>query len=235
MKRSRRNRPGDPVLFDLPLQEASPKRDRGGSGPDADEPDQRNLSLFGPEEISEEDAVDSSEESSELEKDALLATDDEIGGAGPATDSWVGESEPGLVETASVSARLVAGLADTVVHGGVVAVAVIGLVAMGIRPQLSLWPGLLLLLLAFSFLYITVPLAFWGQTPGMALCHVRARDAEDRPLTFGQTALRWLGSIITAGLLGLPLLLALSGRSLADRLSGSSSYGRPSHPAAGAA
>ena len=88
-------------------------------------------------------------------------------------------------------------------------------------------PALLVFLLSFSFLYCVVSLAFWGQTPGMAWCGLVARTEETEPLSFGQTALRWLGHWLTWALLGLPGLLAFSGRSLADRLSGSSTYETP--------
>ena len=66
-----------------------------------------------------------------------------------------------------------------------------------------------------------------ARRPGMAWCGLIARSEETEPLSFGQTAMRWLGHWLTWLLLGLPGLLALSGRSLADRLSGSSTYETP--------
>ena len=52
-----------------------------------------------------------------------------------------------------------------------------------------------------------------------------ARTDETEPLSFGQTAMRWLGHWLTWALLGLPALLARSAaRSLADRISGSATY-----------
>ena len=83
-------------------------------------------------------------------------------------------------------------------------------------------PPLLVFALLFSFLYSVFSLAFWGQTPGMAWAGQLARSVTGEPLTFGQTALRWLGGLLTLLLAGLPLLLALAGgRSLADRISDS--------------
>jgi uncharacterized RDD family membrane protein YckC len=97
----------------------------------------------------------------------------------------------------------------------------IGLQLMGV--ELQPVPGLPLLLfaLAFSFLYCVFPLAFWGRTPGMAWIGLQARSLDDRSLSFGQTALRWLAGVLTVACLGLPLLLVLGGTYLSDRLSGS--------------
>lgn len=126
---------------------------------------------------------------------------------------------------ASVGRRLAGGLADGVVHGAVLAVAVLGMALMEVEPELSQWPALALFLIVFSFLYTVVPLAFWGQTPGMAWLGLQARDDGERPLTFGQTAMRWLGgTLLSTVLLGLPVLLAVTGRSLADRVSRSHTY-----------
>ncbi|HSM51631.1 MAG TPA: RDD family protein, partial [Thermoanaerobaculia bacterium] len=83
------------------------------------------------------------------------------------------------------------------------------------------WPAYAAFLVAFSFLYWVIPLAFWGQTPGMVWAGVVARNLDDGPLAFGQTARRWLGSLLSLALLGLPGLGALRGRSLADWMSGS--------------
>ena len=85
-----------------------------------------------------------------------------------------------------------------------------------------------LFLLLFSFVYTVIPLAFWGQTPGMIRAGLVARSGPSDPLTFGQTALRWLGSLLTVATLGLPTLLVLfGGRSLTDRLSGSDTWQTP--------
>ncbi len=126
--------------------------------------------------------------------------------------------------TAGVVARLRATCGDLAVLGAIAAIAVTGARALGIAPSLRAVPGLLLFLLAWSFLYFVVSLAFWGQTPGMAWAGLVARSGETEPLSFGQTARRWAGTWLTWALAGLPGLLALSGRSLADRLSGSRTY-----------
>jgi uncharacterized RDD family membrane protein YckC len=117
-------------------------------------------------------------------------------------------------------ARLVAGLADLLVHAAVGVAAVAGAYLLGARPQLDDWPPFAVLLLTFSFLYSVVPLAFWGQTLGMAWAGLVATAPEGEALTFEQTALRWLGGLLTGATLGLPLLFARR-RSPADWLSGS--------------
>jgi hypothetical protein len=122
---------------------------------------------------------------------------------------------------APFGARLLAALADLGVHLMVAAVGWGGAAVAGVRIGAAELPALGVFLLAFSFLYSVVSLAFWGKTPGMAAAGVVSRGAGGRPLTFGQTGLRWLGGVLTALLAGLPLLLALTGRSLPDRLSGS--------------
>ncbi|MEM9408876.1 MAG: RDD family protein, partial [Acidobacteriota bacterium] len=66
--------------------------------------------------------------------------------------------------------------------------------------------------------YMSLPLAFWGQTPGMAASGLRAADG-DRQLAFSQTTLRWLAAWLTLATIGLPWFLARSGRPLADRIS----------------
>jgi uncharacterized RDD family membrane protein YckC len=102
--------------------------------------------------------------------------------------------------------------------------ALVGLRLMAVRPALSDWPAALLFLLAFSFLYMVVPLAFWGHTLGMTWTGITSRNRDGEPLTFDQTARRWLGGVLTTATLGLPLLVTGSRRSLTDHLSGSASY-----------
>ena len=55
----------------------------------------------------------------------------------------------------------------------------------------------------------------------MAWAGLVSQNRDGEPLTFDQTARRWLGAVLTLAAAGLPLLVALSGRSLADLLSGS--------------
>ncbi len=122
---------------------------------------------------------------------------------------------------APLGERALAGLADLGINLLMLGIAAFGCHLVGVRLDLDLWPPFLGLSLVLSFLYWIIPLAFWGQTPGMAWLGNIARSFDDEPLSFGQALLRWLGAWITAGLLGLPQLLALGGRSLTDRLSDS--------------
>jgi hypothetical protein len=132
---------------------------------------------------------------------------------------------------AGTAARLQAGLLDLAVHGGVVVAMSSGLLLAGIELGGADVLALALFLAVFSFLYHLVPLAFWGQTPGMAGLGLVARGDEELALSFPQAALRWAGRAATVAAAGLPALLLLSGRSLADRLSGSRVY-RQDRPAA---
>jgi uncharacterized RDD family membrane protein YckC len=120
--------------------------------------------------------------------------------------------------------RLAAGLADLVVHAALIVAAVLGVQALGVRPDLAHWPAYATFLVAFSFLYTVLPLAFWGHTPGMAWAGLTSRNQDGEALTFDQTARRWLGGLFTALLAGLPLLVLVKGRSLADLVSGSATY-----------
>jgi len=128
---------------------------------------------------------------------------------------------------ASLPARIAAGGADLAALGSAALAAAAGTRLLG-HPGPWPWPPFALFLLAFSFLYTVVPLAFWGQTPGMAWRGLVARSLDGDALSFGQTFRRWLGCVLTVAGAGLPLLLALlgdgasgAGRSLADRISGS--------------
>lgn len=121
----------------------------------------------------------------------------------------------------SLGSRFSAAILDlgTLVAG--LAVAVGGIIVLGVRPTLALWPPLVLFLLSFSFLYTVMPLAFWGKTPGMAYARIVCRGNNGLPLTIPQTVLRWVGLVVVYAGAGLPALLALSGVSLSDLLSGS--------------
>ena len=140
--------------------------------------------------------------------------------AAPAARS--SESQP-----APLLHRAIAGCADLAAIASALLAAAVGARAIGHDGPWA-WPPLALFLLAFSFLYATVPLAFWGQTPGMAWRGLVAKSVDGDGLTFPQTFRRWLGGVLTVAIGGLPLLLALSGRSFADRLSGSRTYAPPS-------
>jgi uncharacterized RDD family membrane protein YckC len=135
------------------------------------------------------------------------------------------EEEPEAIEgSAVVGRRFAAGAADLLVHAAIAVVVLAGTRMMGIRLALSDWPAVLAFLLSFSFLYTVVPLAFWGHTLGMVWANLTSRNQDGEPLTFDQTARRWLGSVVTTAALGLPLLFSQGGRSLSDLLSGSATY-----------
>lgn len=129
--------------------------------------------------------------------------------------------EPASAGRAGLGSRLAAGVADLLIHAAVLMVLLIGTRLLGVRATLDDAPAFGLFLLAFSFLYTIVPLAFWGHTLGMAWTGLISQNRDGEPLTFDQTARRWLGALLTLAAAGLPLLLALGGRSLADLLSGS--------------
>jgi len=122
---------------------------------------------------------------------------------------------------AGLGSRLAAGAADVFVHAAVTVGALVGCRMLGVMPAVDDWPAVAVFVLSFSFLYTVVPLAFWGHTPGMAWAGLDARSRDGQALAFDQTARRWIGGILTILLLGLPILLALGGRSLSDLVSGS--------------
>lgn len=129
--------------------------------------------------------------------------------------------EPRAPTPASLRDLALAGLADLSAI-----LVVLGGVALGVKLiGVSLLPGDMLpfglLGLIFSFLYWVIPLAFWGQTPGMAWLGLMSHSIDEEPLTFGQAIWRWMGALLTLSLAGLPLLLVLGNRSLSDRLSSS--------------
>lgn len=206
----RRFEPDDePSLFDLPL-EPEPASARPPAGraqrperPPAVTPPPDALPLFVPEAAAER---------------APASTVPAGRGAGRAAGAGAApRDEP---QPATPRARLVAGLADLLVHAAVAVAAVAGAYLLGARPRPADWPPFAVLLLTFSFLYAVVPLAFWGQTLGMAWAGLVATTPEGEALTFEQTALRWLGGLLTCATLGLPLLFARR-RSPADWVSGS--------------
>jgi uncharacterized RDD family membrane protein YckC len=131
------------------------------------------------------------------------------------------------LDPAPIRARLLAAIVDLGVVAAVLVVAWSGARLLEVRPGTQAWPAFLTLGLIFSFVYQTVPLAFWGRTPGMARCGLSARALSGERPTFYQALGRWLGWLITIGLAALPGLLALTGRSLVDRLSRTSTLTSP--------
>lgn len=221
----------DPGLFDLPLAQTPPpeepeESERPGQGRRARRraapaPPAESLPLFGEEEPGAREAAAAPADRAPSPRPQPRAVPE------PPT---LPASEAGP-EAAPLAARARAAAGDLVVLGAVGAVAALGARWLGAPVGVAELAPLALFLLAWSFLYFVISLAFWGQTPGMAWAGLVARTVAGEPLSFGQTALRWLGSWLTWATLGVAGLLALSGRSLADRMSGSSTYALP-EPAA---
>lgn len=231
MSRRRSGREPEPGLFDLPLDgpvvedeglPLEPEAPRKRSAEAADAP---GLPLDAPDlPLDETPAPRRSEPEPRPARAAAPAYEpaaiepEPEPGPGPGAGDG-GAGGPGV----SLSARYLAGLADLAVHLALAVVLLFGARLLGVPADLGDAPALVVFLLIFSFLYTVVPLAFWGQTPGMAWAGLVARTPADESLTFGQTARRWLGGVLSVLLLSVPVVLpaALTGRSLADRLSGS--------------
>jgi uncharacterized RDD family membrane protein YckC len=121
---------------------------------------------------------------------------------------------------AGAARRVRAALADLLAIASVGLGAVAGLRLLGVALPSSAWLGVGAMLLVFSYLYSLLPLAFWGQTPGMAWAGVRVGAADGSLPSFAQAHRIILAGLLTCLLLGLPALLLWSGRSLGDRWSG---------------
>lgn len=210
----------DPVLFDLPIAPAPPPpaggevaaiAPRRARRPAGERPE--SLSLFA------EEPPDDFEAPAVPESRSARAT------ARPERSRPVAlPPPPELPAGAGLPARLRASAGDLVVIAAVGTLAIAGARWLDAPVAVELMPAILAFLLAWSFLYFVISLAFWGQTPGMAWAGLIARTGAAEPLSFGQTARRWAATWLTWMLAGLPGLLALTGRSLADRLSGSRTY-----------
>lgn len=216
---SRRGPDDELSLFDLPLGDSEPARaERPRSRPAReswDGPDDPELPLFTPPKR-EAPAAEPRRAAREFPRPLENLP---VAPPAPAVEN------PGAFFQATISARLVAGLADFALHLVVLLGLLAGLRSLRIEIQWTDTPALLAFLLVFSFLYSAIPLAFWGRTPGMRWAHLVARAEDGGGLTFGETARRWLGGLLTLGLLGLPLVFSFGGRrSLADRLSRSRTF-----------
>jgi uncharacterized RDD family membrane protein YckC len=202
----RRSLDDEPSLFDLPLAGPATAEDDPGPTLAGPGPSERRAPEREPEPL-----------------DLFRAPEREP--QTPASTAATNRSAARSREPAPLSTRYLAGLADLAVHLALSVALLFGSRFLGVEAGLGDWPAVVLFLLVFSFLYHVLPLAFWGQTPGMAWAGVAARARGGESLAFGQTARRWAGSLLTATLLGLPVLLAAGGRrSLADRLSDSDTY-----------
>jgi uncharacterized RDD family membrane protein YckC len=214
-RRSPEGEDQEPGLFDLPLD--LPDRDRlAPPALDAEEDEATEPPPLRPRPVRDERGG--------LDRSAPAPAPRRPAPVPPVAAAPVKEVEetPGTSRRAGVGSRLAAGLADLLVHAAIVALALAGSRLLGATPTLAEWPPLAIFLLAFSFLYTILPLAFWGQTLGMTWAGLLSRNKDGEPLTFDQTARRWLGGLLTTATLGLPLLLASKGRTLTDLLSGSS-------------
>ena len=209
MRRSSRT-PEDeePSLFDLPLEPERASRAERPPAPALPPDDDPLLPLAPPAPR----AVPAAKEPAPRPKPKRAAEPEELD-AEAIRDAPIGAP--------SAKPRLLAGTADLLVHAAVAVAAVAGSRLLGVSPRPADWPAVALFVLVFSFLYTVLPLAFWGQTLGMAWARIAAQGKDGEALTFDQTARRWLGALLTAGTLGLPLLATNRRRSLSDRLSGS--------------
>ena len=198
-------------LFDLPLREKAPRPRRPPEAPRSEAPRPAAAELLAAP------AEGAARPAAKAKAAARSAAEPQLDLAGI-------EPEPAeaLAGKAGIGDRFFAGLADVLLHVVIVGVAALAILVIGHNVSWRDLPPLMVFALLFSFLYSVFSLAFWGQTPGMAWAGQLARSVTGEPLTFGQTALRWLGGLLTLLLAGLPLLLALAGgRSLADRISDS--------------
>jgi uncharacterized RDD family membrane protein YckC len=126
---------------------------------------------------------------------------------------------------APLSARAIAFAADLAGTSLAVTLAVIAAVAVaGRAPRLAGLPWAAAFALAYSFVFVVLPLTLFGRTVGMSLAGLAAAPGPSgRRLTPGEAARRWAGTLLTAAALGLPLLWTLrdpSSTTPADRFSG---------------
>ncbi len=132
--------------------------------------------------------------------------------------------EAGVEAPVAFARRFAAGLADLVILG---LFGALELASGAILLELRFPPAALLGLGAFLFLAALVLLVLvpfvWGATPGMALADLRVAASDGGSPTLAAASLRFLGALLTTGLVGVPLLVAAfdrKGRTLADLLSG---------------
>ena len=202
----------EPSLFDL---SAAPSATE--SEPDPPTASLDDLPLFGNLDEPEPAAV---EQFAEEQPRFEFGVDSHVTESDPVEDDQGSLPRSGPIEgPAALTDRLGASLLDLAVMAGAAITLVGGAAVLGATPHLADWPLIAFPWLLFSFLYHVVSLAFWGRTPGMASMSLTARTLDDRPLSLSQAVRRWLATLATAALAGIPGLLALSGRSATDRLS----------------
>ena len=194
-----------PSLFDLPL-EVEPGADQHVADVPSEIEDAPEEANGEPLPLFSESVRQTSERASPISEE-------------PDPEPRVLSPAPPSAEAASPGLRLMAGMVDLSIMLALSISIWIGLIFLGVATGSSTWPGAVLFLLSFSFLYFVFPLAFWGTTPGMSLLGLVARTPQNQPLTFLQTVQRWLAALGTVATFGVPLALLLSGQSLADRVS----------------
>ncbi len=212
MGKRKRGQSAGPTLFDLPMRSGGGEPE---SAKDAGEP------ALAPDVASRPAAG---------QGPSILFDDDEPAGDDdpqldfelkPQSSRQDGPRDEPREDVAFLGDRLLGGLADLAAQLLMLGLAIASTHALDVVVTVADWMPFGVLALVFSFLYWVMPLAFWGQTPGMAWVGHTARSSSGEPLSFGQTFRRWFGAILTLALAGLPLLLALTGRSLTDRISDS--------------
>jgi len=215
----------EPGLFDLPLEPVpeAARRSRGRATPPERGADLGELAV-GPETLPlfSDEEIDRHLDA-ELESPAPEALDE----IAPSRPRAVPDP-PRSPETAHLAARFRATCGDLAVLAAAGLAAAVGARTLSAPVGVDQLAPLLLFVVVFSFVYAVVPLAFWGGTPGMIWAGLVARTSASEPLSFGQSVLRWFAGWATLGLLGLPGLLAVTGRSLVDRLSASTTFEQPS-------
>lgn len=243
--------PRRPSLFDLPLDlperepdEASPRTPRPGasrSRAESDPPPARGASRGRTDEelpLFPDEAEDELADEPETATPRRPSREPGTPAATPTREEPDTPSPPAAAaerpapSPAGLGVRWRAGGLDLLFHAVLAAALAGGSWLLGASLDGIETSGLLVFLAVFSFLYTVIPLAFWGRTPGMAWVGIVAvGGGEEGALTFGQTALRWLGAVLTVALLGLPTLLVLfGGRSLTDLVSGSRTWRSPRSP-----
>lgn len=210
MKKTHREEPEQPLLFDFPLQDApapAPRRPAAKPTPPVASKPVASKPVAPTPAVDQPPLFDA-------QSPPLRRFDDDADAGAP--EVVVVDGAVGVID------RWLAGVADLLIHTLIVAATVLAVARMGLPLTLGDWPAFAGLGLLLSCLYCVIGLAFWGQTPGMYWLGHLARSVTDEPLTFGQTFLRWLGALLTLALAGLPLLLVWAGgRSMSDRLSDS--------------
>jgi uncharacterized RDD family membrane protein YckC len=213
----------EPLLFDLPLSPPAAPAARPS------ERERREDAGAAPPPAASRDDLSRTGNARSLER----PTSGEPAASRSRSTPAPGASRPASASTPAAAEKLVwaeggkrflAGCADIAVHAALLVGVGLGARSMGIQPRIADWPAVLVFVLTFSFFYTIVPLAFWGQTLGMAWSGIAARNKNGEPLSFDQTARRWFGGLLTLALLGIPLALPFRGRTLADLLSGSETY-----------